>query len=215
MQPGGFPMRFLSLSSLLVISAFSGLEPGWAADVHVTRCFGLDSQQKVVAADSFVLAKSIDPQSDYQELREVSGAFTRAFDGFRLTSDNFSVCKRPGLEKSKDFENSYEICGVSATLSPTTRGLLTETSQIAVLSRFNYGQNIPSLFPHLSRADAFRAVLNPQIYASARFRKISETNEVGMVAYYGASGKIDYGRTRLIQCRSESDRAIVVPGANH
>lgn len=174
--------------------------------VHRTKCITLNDNYKADGG-SFVIQKNIgNSKVELPAITDIKGKPLP--DGFIANNESITptICKRKGMEKSSDFENSYEICGIRVNLTHK------DGSSMVILSDFNIKEdactiNLPSGFFH-----SVRSLLIKGFEEEERLKAEQEDNKVGHIYLYNDKGRKVIKR---IQCGSESDNFLHVPGANH
>lgn len=192
-----------SFTALLLLCALPTLAQ---ERIHRIKCITLGDNYKADGG-SFIIQKSIENRkSTLPAIAEVKE--TSLFDGFKATNQEVShtLCKKKGMEKSTDFENSYEICGVSINLAKEDGATMT------LSSKFNINEDACSTTQPNGIIHSLRSYLIEGFEEEEKLKIELKENKVGHIFIKNKHGKQFIKR---IQCGSESDNQLKVPGANH
>lgn len=192
-----------TLAVLLLICAL----PCMAQEkIHKIKCITLGENYRPDGG-SFVIQKSIGNIKStlpaITQIKEVS--FLEGFEG-RSQDVSHTLCKRQGMEKSPDFENSYEICGASANLTNK------DGRSMVISSKFNINEDACSTTKPDGFVHTIRSYLIEGFEEEERLKIEFKENKVGHIFMNDKKGQKVIKR---IQCGSESNNTIQVPGANH
>jgi hypothetical protein len=178
------------------------------ADLHVTRCLTLGDDY-TPNGGSFIV--EINKKSRKGTIRNIVGV--TAFEGFQTSGIEslFSLCKKKGMENSKDYENSYEICGFEFNSYPLKKN---SKSYVNVRTKFHDpNKKIQDFRKKMGIFDGLRDKFINN-YSIEKLVKL-EGDEVGHVFPAGDNGEVKMNERLRLSCESRSDNSTVVEGANH
>lgn len=198
------------MKSALLIFSLITLNSAFAIDqknkIHNINCITLNKDYKPDGG-SFDLRKSVSGKASSDAISNIKNV--AILQGWELQNLKHKVCKRKGMENSKDFENSYEICGFSSKLSSGN-----EKDELVIESGFNIKEDACSALEEESLVQKLRAFVIKDFVEVERLKLEQANNKVGHIFIY-KDGRLDPKSIVRIQCESRSNNGIHVEGANH
>lgn len=211
-----------STQALILLSVASTSFALASSDMQRIKCHLLNDEYQTTKA-SFNLEspvrRTVDGrrynQSDIQNLSRITsnglkfitsaGIDTSSFD--EDDSVYFITSKRPGMEQSDNYPESYQISGFNVQFQGSDRPY----KELYISSSFNYGKKIPALATVTKNMRYFNR-MNPN-KVKETFEKHLIDNEIA--GYISLRVEDNKPAKRLIQCQSLSSNLIYEEGANH